>query len=225
MHKHLTLVFATLALSVAAFAQQDGAFQIGYAANLNIGDSEINLSNDGARAGFYPNTAGAGNICANVYVFDPAEEEVACCSCLITPNGLESLSAKNDLISNTLTPAIPTSIVVKLTSTVPGTSTGTTYNVCNPALAATGTGGTVSNTPQALETGLLAWGVTLEPAGTAGTYGPVNVPFINGSLSAAIVGGEITELSSVCALVIAEGSNYGQCKTCSTLGALAGSKN
>src|SRR5271163_5190274 len=113
MHKHLTLVLATLALSAAAFAQSDYFYQVGYAANLNIGDSEFNISNDGFRAGFYPNAMGAGNLCVNAFVFDPSEEEVACCSCLITPNGLISLSAKNDLINNVLTPAIPTSIVVK----------------------------------------------------------------------------------------------------------------
>src|SRR5271168_3103086 len=105
MHKHLTLVFATLALSAAAFAQdtniwQDGWYQVGYAANLNIGDSVINMSNDGVNGGFYTGKA-AGSICANVYVFDAAEEEISCCYCLITPNGLNSLSAKSDLISNT----------------------------------------------------------------------------------------------------------------------------
>jgi len=222
----LTLVLATLALSAAAFAQSDFYYQVGYAANLNIGDSEVNLSNDGFRAGFYPNTAGAGNLCANVFVFDPQEEEVACCSCLITPNGLMGLSAKADLISDVLTPAIPTSIVIKITSTVPGTSTGTVYNVCNPALAALGTSGTVSTVPQTLETGLLAWGTTLEPAQTAGTYSPVNVPFINGSFNttAGANGGEIGELSYVCAFVVTEGSSYGQCKSC-TAGALSGNKN
>ena len=51
------------------------------------------------------------NICVNVYTFDPAEEEIACCACLVTPNGLNSLSAVSDLTSNPLTPAIPTSIV------------------------------------------------------------------------------------------------------------------
>jgi hypothetical protein len=30
---------------------------------------------------------------------------------------------------------------------------------------------------------LLAWGTTLEPSATPGTYGPVNVPFLNGSFS------------------------------------------
>ena len=74
-----------------------------------------------------------------------------------------------------------------------------------------------------MEIGLLAWGTTLELSQTAGTFGPDNVPFINGTLNATDIAGEITELSSVCALVIAEGSNYGQCKSC-TLGALSGGK-
>ena len=137
MFKLFTVVFATLALSTVAFAQQDGRYQIGYAANLNIGDSEINISNDGFRAGFYNNNTtglGAGNICANVYTFDPSEEMISCCSCLVTPNALVSLSAKNDLINNVLTPAIPTSIVIKLTATVPGTVTGGAYTVCNPTI-------------------------------------------------------------------------------------------
>jgi len=109
VHKQLTLVFATLALSTVAFAQfQDNVYQIGYAANLNIGDSVVNISNDGFDGGFYPNTLGAGNICVNVYTFDPSEEEVSCCACMVTPNALVSLSAKNDLINNVLTPAIPT---------------------------------------------------------------------------------------------------------------------
>ena len=105
MHKQMTLVLATLALSAAAFAQdtniwQDGWYQVGYAANLNIGDSVVNLSNDGVNGGFYTGKA-AGSICANVYVFDAAEEEISYCYCLITPNGLNSLSAKSDMISNT----------------------------------------------------------------------------------------------------------------------------
>jgi hypothetical protein len=120
-------------MSVVAFAQ-DSPYRIGFAANLNIGDSVINLSNDGHRAGFFPNTNGVGNLCVNVYTFDPSEEEVSCCSCLVTPNALVSLSAKNDLISNVLTPAIPTSIVIKLVSSVPAATAGGAYTVCNPTL-------------------------------------------------------------------------------------------
>ncbi|MBY0506027.1 MAG: hypothetical protein K2X03_19075 [Bryobacteraceae bacterium] len=53
------------------------------------------------------------------------------CSCPITPNGLVSLSAQRDLVSNTLTPAVPTSLVVKLLATVP------LNNSCTGSAAAT----------------------------------------------------------------------------------------
>jgi hypothetical protein len=216
MFKQLTFVFATLALSAIASAQiQDDAYQIGYAANLNIGDSVVNISNDGASGGFYPNTLGVGNTCVNVYTFDPAEEMVSCCACLVTPNALVSLSAKNDLINNVLTPAIPTSIVVKLFATVPGTTSAGAYTVCNPSLP---NGFTVKS-----PSGMLAWGTTLEPSATPGTYGPVNVPFINSSFLEFGPGFENTELYSICGILQAEGSGYGQCSSCA-LGALSGTK-
>src|SRR5579872_7057003 len=98
MNKHSCLVLATLAMSAAAFAQtalNDGPFLIGYAANLGAGqtvggppvdNSVLNLSNDGYLAGFYQTSGNGnplgngGNICVNVYAFDPAEEMAACCS-------------------------------------------------------------------------------------------------------------------------------------------------
>src|SRR5271170_1362376 len=104
------LAFAALAASVVAYAQvanvQDGIYQVGYAANLNIGDSTVNFSNDGVNGG--PLSGTTGNICVNTYVFDPEEEEISCCACLVTPNALNSLSAQQDLNSNNLTPNVPT---------------------------------------------------------------------------------------------------------------------
>jgi hypothetical protein len=226
MHKQIALVFAALAMSTVTFAQSflpglpgDWIYQVGYAANLNIGDSEINISNDGVRGSFYNNNTtglGAGNICVNVFTFDPSEEEISCCSCLVTPNALVSLSAKNDLINDVLTPAIPTSIVIKLVSTQPGTATGGAATVCNPANPISASGTTTYTV------GMLAWGTTLEPAVTAGTYGPVNVPFIKGSFGLS-AGSEILDLVQVCSFVQQEGTGFGQCGSCA-LGALSGTK-
>src|SRR5579863_4052591 len=194
MHKQLSMIFATLALATVAFAQ-DGVYQIGYAANLNIGDSEVNLSNDGNQGGFINAIPfkTEGNICVNVYTFDPAEEEIACCACLVTPNGLNSLSAVSDLAGNPLTPAIPTSIVVKLLASEPGVDVTGAFTLCNPSVVtgvaagnftfanalnpyyslATGPGSPGFTDPNKgrLATGLLAWGTALEPNGTPGTYG------------------------------------------------------
>ena len=87
----LVLALATMVVSSVAFAQAvpgpADAFQISYASNLNIGDSVVNLTNAGTVNGADP----AGEICANVYTFDPAEELISCCTCLVTPNGLDSI--------------------------------------------------------------------------------------------------------------------------------------
>src|SRR5947209_8417492 len=120
------LFLAVFVFTIAAFAQSlplaapvvpeaDGVYQLRYLANLNIGDSYVNLTNAGTLSGFDP----AGRICVNVYTFDPNEELISCCACPVTPNGLNSLSARSDLISNTLTPGVPTSITVKLLASVP----------------------------------------------------------------------------------------------------------
>ena len=61
-----TIALATLVFSTTAFA--DDTYQVRYAANLNIGDSFVDITNTGA--------SGA-NLCANLYTFDPAEELVS----------------------------------------------------------------------------------------------------------------------------------------------------
>jgi hypothetical protein len=239
MHKHSRLVLATLALSAAAFAQiptalNDGPFLIGYAANLTAGQpttgtpintSVLNVSNDGYLAGFYQLTGNgnplgnAGNICVNVYAFNPDEEMLSCCSCLVTPNGIASLGIQTGVIANQLTPPIPAlagSAVIKLVSTVPGTSTGnpTVPTICNAA--------TISTTPALgtaagdLTLGMVAWGSTLEPVDGIGTYLPVEVRYKNGRFTTpATVGvnSELTGLASVCSFVQAIGSNFGICGT------------
>ncbi len=160
----------------------DGPFQIRYASNLNIGDSVINISNSGATG---------GNVCAHVYTFSPDEQLISCCSCTVTPNALVSLSANSDLVSNTLTPAHPTSIVVKLL--------GSTGAACNAAA------------PGALASGLLAWGTTLHSstAVAGGVYG-TETSFTPATLSA----GELTRITSFCGFIQANGSGFGICRSC-----------
>src|SRR5262252_1657300 len=187
-----TLLIAAIALATAAFGQAipgvpSDAFQVRYAANLNVGDSVINISNAGTQ-----NTAAGAltNICANVYTFSPDEQLVSCCSCVVTPNALVSLSVVSDLISNTLTPARPNSVVVKLVATA-----GTTCNASNVPVAN-------------LAAGMVAWGTTLHtgPAGVAVT----ETGFKEKGLSAA----ELARITSFCGFIQANGSGFGICRSC-----------
>jgi hypothetical protein len=185
-----TIVTFTDALIVAAAVSLD-PYQIRYAAHLDIGDSYVNLTNAGTLSGFDP----AGRICVNVYTFDPAEEMISCCACPVTPNGLNSLSVRNDLISNTLTPGVPTSVVIKLLASTPVAGT------CNAA----------SPNAANLVRGMRAWGTTLHAlTGPPLTYGTTETPFSPVELSPT----ELAKLTTFCQFIQANGSGFGICKSC-----------
>jgi hypothetical protein len=177
----------------------DDVFQIRYAANLDVGDSFVNFTNAGTYAGEDPN----GRICVNVYAFDPAEEIISCCACMVTPNGLQALSVNRDIMSNTLTPGRPTSITIKLLASTP------IGGNCNPS----------SPTATNLVRGMRAWGTTLHamPAGSAPAWAIGETPFARAELSPS----ELTKLTSYCGFIQASGSGFGVCRPCQS-GALGG---
>jgi len=204
------LLVAAVAMGGAAFAQdandltagQPDVFQVRYASNLNKGDSVINITNTGSDGAI------GQNICVNVYTFDPSEEMVSCCSCLVTPNGLVSLSVQGDLISNTLSPSTPTAVVVKLVSSRPPDEV-----TCNP-------GTTLGSASVIAAPGMRAWGTSLHALpGTPTTYGVTESSFLPGGLSIA----EAQHLFSFCGFIQANGSGFGICKSCRA-GGLGGAK-
>src|ERR1022692_4596045 len=180
------VLLAAIFTSVAAFAQitADSPFQVRYAANLNIGESYIDITNTGANGaallgpGFGTQT---GNICVNVYAFDPGEELISCCSCLVTPDQTVSHGVNRDLTVKTLTAVVPTSVTVKLLATLAGGGllTNITGNVTSSnggigntasaqilsGVASAGcTNSAATVTSAALANGVAAWHTTLPAA-------------------------------------------------------------
>ena len=214
LHTLRSTLLASFALSMVAFAQPnvtvDTVYQVRYVANLNLGDSVINITNSGARgAGLAAGTSAAttGAICVNVYAFSPVEQMISCCSCAVTPNGLVSLSARRDLVNNTLTPAVPTSIVVKLLASVPavGSCSG---SAANPVLV-----------PLTVASGMLAFGTTVHAGAAAGSEAAITeTQFLPATLSP----GELDRLSRLCTFIQANGSGFGICSTCRLGGLGAG---
>ncbi|MDQ2948722.1 MAG: hypothetical protein M3Y27_22750 [Acidobacteriota bacterium] len=216
----------SLPLAPPVAPEADGIYQIHYLANLSAGDSYLNFTNAGTLNGMAP----AGNICINVYAFDPAEELISCCSCPITPNGLASLSAQKDLLPNTLTPGLPTSLTVKLVSSaVFGTGAAAGVNIsataCNAAAVGTGLLGPPS-TGNVLARGMRSWRVTLH-LNTA-QLGPIiappqSIPLAGGKVihgqteddpKAELSSTELAKLTSFCAFIQANGSGFGLCGSC-----------
>lgn len=184
---------------------QPDAFQVRYL-TLQYGDGVVNFTNAGSLAGTDP----AGTMCVNVYAFDPAEEMVSCCACRVTPNGLASISARSDIMGNTLTAGTPQSITVKLLATAAGAGS------CNP-----GTQPSRDN----LARGMRAWATTLHSLAAQGSPAPpaltglAETPFAVARLSQS----ELDKLTSYCTFIQINGSGFGQCKSCtSVVGAQGG---
>ena len=189
------------------------SFQVRYASNLTAGDSVINITNTGVNGAPLngPGFGGAaGNTCVNVYAFSPDEQLISCCSCLITPNGLVSLSVNQDLISNTLTGVRPNSVVVKLVNTGAGpTFTGTS---CTNSAAGAGT----ASFP--LAGGMAAFGTSIHAAPAPGTFQGMETPFVTSPLSPA----ELASITNRCINIVGNGSSFGICRSCRVGGLSAG---
>ncbi|MBY0507181.1 MAG: hypothetical protein K2X03_24920 [Bryobacteraceae bacterium] len=199
------------------------SYQVRYLSNLNVGESSVNITNTGARGAQLAagtNTSTTGSICVNAYVFSPDEQMVSCCSCPVTPNGLVSLSATS-LVGNSLTPAVPTSVIVKLVSTI-------------PLPGATGCTGSASAIrpltpipqPGQLATGMLAWATTYHNAGPGQPFAATSTPFAPATLSVLPTGGddvsELGRLATLCTYINANGSGFGICRACRLGGLGAG---
>lgn len=187
------------------------AFQVQYIANVQSGGI-INITNTGSSS----TGPKLGKLCVNIYVFDPSEEILECCSCPVTPNGLVTVPPMG-LVSNNLTREVPTSIVVKLVATQDDGPTAT----CDASTAGSSTA--------PLAAGMRAWSTTLHvpptppviitPAAASTNLSTTEDEFLNGGLSAA----ELSHITSFCHFIEIDGSTHGICPACEP-GGLAGAK-
>ena len=185
----------------------DGAFQVRYAANLALGESYVDIINDGYNGapalgpGFGPQT---GTMCVNVYFVDPGEELVSCCSCTVTADQTVELGVKQNLTNNgkgTTNGMLPASVTVKLIGELGSCPTNA------PASLTTPTGG------------FLAFGTTLHQTSTSGAYATTETAFTNASLSPS----ELASLVGRCSEIVGNDSTFGICLGC-TPGALGAAK-
>lgn len=181
----IVLTFALCA--VPAWAQTTiptDVLKVDYFANANTAgapDATLRITN--------PGTYASGNICASIYVFDPQQELSACCSCLLTPDGLRTLSVDKDLTDNPLTGVTLSTGLIKIASTIPVSGTCPLPTAVHPVA------------------GIRSWTTHIQSGGFAVTEGA--------SQDATLSTGEISRLGRQCYAIALVGSGKGIC-SCGT---------
>jgi len=134
------------------------------------------------------NDGDTGNsLYASYYVFDDSQELQECCSCYVSPDGVNSEDVNNNLLGNVLTGKATTKGVIKVISSSVGDATG--------------------NKPTA---GLHGFATHIQRAQpTTGAFYVTEAPLLDGNLAS----GEETMLETLCKFAIILGSGRGSC-TC-----------
>jgi hypothetical protein len=101
-------------------------FKINYFSNNGVSgapDATVRIDNPGSpftvNVGGGTGEGGAVNLCAMFYVFDNDQALSECCGCLVTPDGLRTLSVTQDLTRNPLTGTVSNNGVIVVLSTLP----------------------------------------------------------------------------------------------------------
>jgi len=202
MKRHILAVCLVLlglcVLTVSAAAQAD-TFKVNYFANNVSGapDETVRIDN--------PGTDSTAELCAMIYVFQNDQQLTECCGCLVTSNGLRTLSVSSDLTSKPLTgiSTKPANGVIKIVSAA--VNGGGLTSPCD----ATGGGALVDNivpTPS-----IRAWGSHNQNiVGTA--YPITETEFSDATLSVEELDFNLQEQ---CVFAQRLGSSHGVC-TCGT---------
>jgi len=184
MRRTTMFVVCTLALTLCAVyataAEPADTLKVDYFANANTAgapDATVRLTNAGSSG---------VNICADIFVYDSSQELSECCSCLITPNGLLTLSVNKALTANPLTG------VTLNTGTISIVSAKTTAGACPLPTAAI-----------APTSGVRSWATHIQNSNFTITEGA--------SQDATLSAGELGVLQNDCYAVNLIGSGKGQC--------------
>ena len=132
LHTICLVVLGLSALAISASAQEVPAitqdfFKINYFSNNGVSgapDATVRIDNPGSPVVAPPENfpSPPQNLCAMIYVFDNDQQLTECCGCVVTPNGLRTLSVGKNLTNNPLTGVVSNNGVINIVSALPNNS-------------------------------------------------------------------------------------------------------
>jgi len=194
MKKRGVLLFSTLAvvlmLSLAsgnafAQAQVDPEAPVGDASVYFVTYFSNNVAGAPAATVRVINDGDTGaNMYADYYVFDDSQELQECCSCVVSPDGIDSESVPGNLLANILTgKPVSRGVIKVIGSDISGA-------------------GLVDPTP-----GLHGTATHIQPTAAAGTYAITEAPLADANLGVP----EQALLQNLCSFAVILGSGTGVC--------------
>jgi len=195
------IVLGLCALGVCVSAQiavvgPADIYKINYFANNGVAgapDATVRIDNPGSAIEATGTVSSDVYLCAMIYVFDNDQQLSECCGCLVTPDGLRTLSVGHNLTNNPLTGVVSSNGVIKILSAFPNNSP------CNPGA------------PMDPEPALRAWASHIQnKVGTA--YPETETAFTDATLSETEF---VFNLEEQCSFVQRLGSGHGVC-SCGT---------
>ena len=114
------IILGISVLGVSASAQIIGTdnFKVNYFSNNGVSgapDATVRIDNPGS---VDTENGTPGSLCAMIYVFDNDQQLSECCGCVVTPDGLLTLSVGKNLTANPLTGVVSNNGVIKIVSEV-----------------------------------------------------------------------------------------------------------
>ncbi len=227
----------------------EDAFQISYVSQLNNADTVINISNAGTanqpqiseRAALTGQYITSGDLCVNIYVYTPDQQQVACCSCFVSHNEViyENLGGPTE--SRPASWGIPTvyggdgvpgllwnttygpgaypfnSAVVKLVATDATNTVGCNNTAFDPVTSTPGNITAANISAFDLAPGMAVWSTHPHPTNGASLPGPnggvlLPVHITETEGQAKVLSlGEFTGLTTLCTNIQNNSSGRGQC--------------
>ena len=194
--KRKSLTIALIVVGICTLgvisASAQSPFSVNYFANNGVSgapDATVRITNPGSSisGGTGDSAVSNGDLCAMIYVFDNDQQMDECCGCLITPDGLLTLSVTNNLTSNPLVGTVVNHGDIKIISAFVNDSP------CDP-------------TTEEIAGNLRSWATHIEnKVGTA--YPITETAFSDAQISL----GEFENLQVDCYFITRLGSGHGVC--------------